>query len=580
MKILDKICAIIITIVLFNCSFAFSKQPTIYFSDLTSGPSVGIGDGLGSGAIVTIWGVGLGSTRGESSISVCGTNPAHIYYWKNADGSLPGGPADLYTYHKMQEIAFSLPASCSNGATTISVTVGGQTSNTLPFTIRAGRILHIKSTGSDSTGDGSYGNPYATSYYVFANSKSSILQAGDIIYTHGVGSKGGLNVGYYSRVAGTESSPIFLTSYPNTLASFSGKTDNSNSVINNWYPSNRNNEYVHFSKIKVTGYGNNDHSPNGFSVIPYGRIIGVEITGPNVYGGYGGAITGTGGVPQGGKYLGVYIHNYGYDNGWVYQNNDSLWTSPPYNGIAGETCSNCTTVDRFQHLYYVSCRGDANQWCKGYEIGWNNLINNPILHGIHIYDMSPSVGWQGEILVHNNVVKNQRGYSIEVTATSSNLADIKIWNNVVSESNGPGMYIISTGSAGCLIYNNTIYSQSLSSSFNNLCDFRNNIIYDNKGISQAINAPAIHSNNLFYSSSGAKLPSWFASEAGKVTENPMFTNPSNGDFSLITNSPAIGTGHSNELAFRDILGEYRGTYFSIGAYQGTSVNQPFIINIK
>lgn len=52
--------------------------PILNFSDITSGPDTGLGDGYGSGAIVTIWGNNLGSSQGASTISVCGTSPAYV----------------------------------------------------------------------------------------------------------------------------------------------------------------------------------------------------------------------------------------------------------------------------------------------------------------------------------------------------------------------------------------------------------------------------------------------------------------------------------------------------------------------
>ncbi len=41
----------------------YAADPVLYFTDLTSGPDTGIGDGLGSGTIVTVWGVNLGSSQ-------------------------------------------------------------------------------------------------------------------------------------------------------------------------------------------------------------------------------------------------------------------------------------------------------------------------------------------------------------------------------------------------------------------------------------------------------------------------------------------------------------------------------------
>lgn len=553
-----------------------NTNPALFFSDLTSGPATGLGDSLGSGAIVTVWGHDLGSSQGTSTLSICGQAPAHIYYWKNADGQLPGGPADLYTSHKMQEIAFSVPSECSNGATTINVTVEGVTSNTLPFTIRAGRILHVKSTGNDSTGNGSWSSPYLTMQKAL---EGTITQAGDTVYSHGVGSTTGLKVGYSASVIGTETNPVFYTSYPNTLASFSGGGESTGAVIQSWYPSNRQTNWVHVSKVKVTCYGNGEHTSTGFMMFENGRIIGVEITGPNVYGGYSGAIGGA--QMDGGKYLGVYIHDYGYDTGYVYSDNSETWTSPPYNGVAGVDCTNCTSTDRFQHLYYVSCRDDSDVWCKGYEIGWNHLADNPILHGIHIYDMGPSVGWQGELLVHDNVVINQLGGAIDIATTDDNKAVVKVWNNLLINTNGSSFRVLSTGTQPSQFYNNTSYNQSIISIFNSGDeDVRGNIFYDSLGVGFIYSEPPLHSNNLTYSSGGASTPLWLSSEAGHVSGNPQFVNVASGDFGLSSSSPAINAGYNHRLDTSDFSGNQRDAIFDIGAYEWLSTDIPNIKSIK
>ena len=123
---------------------AYSKAPYLAFSDLISGPDTGMGDGVGSGTVVTIWGQNLGSAQLDSKIyftdsSQTRREAAHVYYWKNADGELPSGPANLYESHRMQEIALSIPDSAA-GLGLIHVEVNGKASNTLPFTVRTGNV--------------------------------------------------------------------------------------------------------------------------------------------------------------------------------------------------------------------------------------------------------------------------------------------------------------------------------------------------------------------------------------------------------------------------------------------------------
>ena len=45
--------------------------PSVAFTDLITGPDTGLGDGVGSGAIVTVWGQRLGSVQGTNTIQFC-----------------------------------------------------------------------------------------------------------------------------------------------------------------------------------------------------------------------------------------------------------------------------------------------------------------------------------------------------------------------------------------------------------------------------------------------------------------------------------------------------------------------------
>lgn len=212
---------ILLTSLLFFSVFSISAKaagqngPVLNFSDIDSGPKTGNTDGIGSGAIVTIWGNNLGSAQGASKVYVGGVEATAIYYWKDADGNLPGGPANLYTYHKMQEIAFSIPSAAPDGATTIKVTVNGADSNTLPFTIRAGNIKFVKGGGTNNPGCGAWSTPCASMFYLMQGGNNAVA-AGDIVYSVGVGSTNGLSVGKNGAIIGTAPNPVSLIAYPNT----------------------------------------------------------------------------------------------------------------------------------------------------------------------------------------------------------------------------------------------------------------------------------------------------------------------------------------------------------------------------
>jgi hypothetical protein len=578
---------------------AFAALPVLNFSDIDSGPNTGNTDGLGSGAIVTIWGNNLGTSQGSSRVYVGGVEAAYIYYWKNADGTLPGGPADLKTYHRMQEIAFSVPSAAPSGATTIRVTVNGVDSNTLPFTVRSGNIRFIKSGGSNSNA-GTWSSPWgvlgATGGQGVFDGTSVTLAAGDIVYSIGVGTTHGVSIGRNSPVIGTLASPISLIAYPNSTVAIdytSADGGNVMGVIDNWYPSNRNNRYVNFSKLKVTATqptGNTADVTNGIEANTGTRVVGLEITGPTVYGGYGGAVTSPGGIHgSGGKYYGLYIHNYGtaygsstgvgdHTNTYVYNMDDGTWTSPSGCGYA--PCSGGaekTSVDRFQHLFYISNRSGAR--VDAYEIAWCHLTENPILEGIHIYDMGAGDGgWIGTLKVHHNAIKNQRGPAIEGSYPDN--TPMQVYNNLIINDTGspnPGAALSFFFSGNLELYNNTAYG------------FRYGNMIQNSGTQSVINnifvstftlnsvpvqfygsqtpAPTTSGNNLYYSTNGVTKPSW---DTGSITGNPLFTNASTGDFTLQSSSPAKNTGSDSTLSVAptDLFGQPRQAgSVSIGAIE-------------
>ncbi len=570
--------------------------PILNFSDIDSGPKTGNTDSAGGltssqhGAIVTIWGNNLGSSQGVSKVYVGGVEAAHIYYWKDADGTLPGGPADLKTYHKMQEIAFSVPAGTADGSNSIKVTVGGADSNTLPFSVRSGNIKFIKTGGSNSNA-GTWSSPLgvlgAANGQGALDGSSTTLAAGDIVYSVGVGTTHGVSIGRNNKVSGTPTAPISFIAYPNTTVSIdytSADGGNAQAVVDNWYPSNRHNDYINLSKLKISAEqktGSTSDVTNGIAVFKSNRIVGVEITGPTVYGGYGGAVTanGSGDWEGGGKYYGIYIHNYGTaygsptgvgsrTNNYVYNWDDTSWTSPSGCGYA--PCSGGAekiSVDRFQHLFYISNRTGTR--IDAYEIAWCHLANNPILHGIHLYDMGTGNGWNGTLSVHHNVLKNQRGQAID--ASFSDSTPINVYNNLVVNDVGnpnPGPAFNLLANSASKIYNNTIYGyrfvNAISTSVSS--DFRNNLLVDTFGVPFVYSQPTTQSNNLYFSTVSTPAPSW---ATASLNTDPLFTNAANGDFSLQSTSPAKSAGSNVTLsvAATDFLNNTRVSgSVSIGAF--------------
>lgn len=562
------------------------NSPILNFSDITSGPKTGLGDGKGSGAIVTIWGDNLGASQGTSDVyikdSAGNTYPAtYIYYWKNADGQLPGGPAVLYNnYQKMQEIAFSIPAQAADGAAKIYVAVNGVNSNVLPFTIKSGSIYFIASSGSDTTGDGSWSAPWATVSHM-DGTRSCLVSPGDIVYL-----ENGVTATNFSiyHCSGSSGDNISAVAYPDSRVTFYGLSNGQAAVANYNSASN----FWNFSKITAIA------DQTGFNSFQAARYVGNEITDQTCATGESGAIAGSDNynssvdVISNIKALGNYIHDWG-----------------------------CDSTSKLEHDFYLSNRGGSIR--GGYELGWNYLANNKAEHALHLYDEGVCGDYSSPILMHDNVVVNQRGTAVDVGSggTTSSVCysmPVKIYNNLfVNVGQGPAMV---DGTVWCSFaafhgvnnyaqiqfYNNTVYGWGDQTAYDagqcaitygfwtgngttttgdlfsgggagsGSIDFRNNIIYATQNPTDfpyfgGSYNPGTAANDLWYNA--GTPPAW---ESSPVNSDPLFSNPSANNFTLQSTSPAVNSGTStvSSLITTDINGLYRPqNFWDMGAYKYT-----------
>jgi hypothetical protein len=182
--------AILISILIPPSVFAQSS-PVLFFSDLDWGPKTGWEGSSTRGAAVSIWGLNFGSSRGSSFVTINGaplTSDSDYAEWGTS--GLENGVA-----RGIQRITFWLNSNCQDGAGTISVTVNGETSNALPFTVVAGAIYFISPTGSNSnngrysTSQGGSNGPWKDIYMFNPGTESpSTNPSGDgqyIIYVRG-----------------------------------------------------------------------------------------------------------------------------------------------------------------------------------------------------------------------------------------------------------------------------------------------------------------------------------------------------------------------------------------------------------
>lgn len=443
---------VIFFIAIFSLNTQANISPVLNFSDLISGPDAGLGDGKGSGVIVTVWGQNLGASQGNSSILFIDSNgvsreAAHVYYWKNADGQLPGGPSNLFESHKMQEIAFSIPKSI-NGAGSIVVTVNGQQSNPLPFTVRPGNIYHVKPNGNDSLGSGSFDNPWMT-----VAKADSIATAGDTLYVHNVITQGDENnkgrVYYNNKGFKADTSNQFAyVAYPNTRPELYGRIGIAMYLTTG----------IVSSKLSVFASNCTDDTltdciGGSLGIMPsdWGRVIGNKITDiPGMCAtGQAGAISGGIDTVEGSKIFGNFIHDYA-----------------------------CPNTSKLHHTTYMTIRDRNDKSIEAWEIGWNYLKDNHAKNGIHNYDednsSTDSCGdLKSDLHIHNNVIINQGGAGINIASACGWSQDTYIYNNVVINAgiktdvdctfncgqNVAGIHVLDEGLLGTVkIYNNTVHT--------------------------------------------------------------------------------------------------------------------------
>jgi len=452
-----------VILVTFATFASADSAPILRFSDLTNGPATGLNDGVGSGSIVTIWGQHLGSNNSAELRFVDSSGKSstpHIYYWKDADGALPGGPADLYSSHRMQEIAFSIPAAAA-GMGKIRITRDGKSSE-LPFLVRSGRIYHVKANGSDSA-SGSFGSPFATAAHAVGE-----LKAGDTVYVHdSISELDDSRLIYANRPPASVNNQYAIVAYPGSQPVAESyqrvvATYNTAGFVIAKYTVRTGNRIDIESADPEAGFGEGGVTGRtswGIQGSNDGRIVANRITDiegrcPNSF--QGAIVTGAGGSESelntrssNLKILGNYIHDFG-----------------------------CPQSDRFIHTTYISTRNYDSFDPEPFEFAWNRLDKNHTRNGIHIYDENigngggPCASYTGDVLIHGNVVSNQRaaGFALGANCANNISNDWLLFNNVfINTGTGlhfPGnsnnlthaIFVSDGGLSGNLkVFGNTVY---------------------------------------------------------------------------------------------------------------------------
>lgn len=174
-------------------------------------------------------------------------------------------------------------------------------------------------------------------------------------------------------------------------------------------------------------------------------------------------------------------------------------------------------------------------------------------------------------------------------------ADIQVYSNVFIGSWSPIAYV------GCVrvkVVNNTIYEpenwvirilQETTEPGFLLCsdnEFRNNIIYLSQDLTEVNIGPNtqpatfIFTNNLWYNaSSNSWSPALPVTDSNQVLGDPLLNNPTQEDFSIPPNSPAVEAGINLPEPSSDFLMNTYHVPPSIGAFEGneSTTNAPYLI---
>ena len=528
-----------------------SGAPRLYFSDMTDGPTSGWENSTTKGAAVTIWGNNFGTTRGSSSLTVCGVT-------LNVDSDFAewGATTNPTAARGMQRITFWLKPTMTIGAGTISVTTTSGTSETIPFYCRAlgsNKIYYVSNNGSDTNTGLTTVNPWSSA------KKIKSLAQGDIAYfrsgTWNTIDDWSAVIDFWSTNHGNGvlNNSITIASYPGELASLGdsstqyviGHHGSSGDILNYWTFS----KFRMRANMNVTNWGINQ--PNSDSNV---RFIGNDMSTTA-----GGKTVATFNGGGGGQTQFRFYGNYVCDTGV---------------NVRGETAS------ATGYSFYLGGYGTHNY----VYVGWNEFCHNTNGRGMQIYGHTVNDSIDN-LYVHDNYIHHNSttgailgggdggggSYNYEY------LKNVWFYNNIIAY-NDDAVLAGGVGWGGnggnYYLYNNTLYGNVRGFDITGTphsVQLKNNIVQVNSGSNYIVRGydctVCVASNNLYFN--GLNVPSWdtynFTTNPLLVSVNPTFFS----DYALQSSSPAVNSGVYISLVTHDFNGISRpqGSAYDIGAYE-------------
>ena len=502
------------------------SAPAIFFTDLVSGPNTG-GEN-GNGTILSIYGARFGATQGASTVTVGGGLVADYKLWSDS------------------KISVALGAAAQTG--NVLVTTANGPSNATPFTVRAGNIFCVSTTGNDANTGTFPSNCWST----IVHAKNTIA-AGDIAYimdgvSTSVDDRFGAAVSVEST--GTQDSPKALVGYPGATATigtdseqYALRVPNTSVTADYWVLAG-----LHLRALTALSLGGATGT-NGW------RIVGNDMTCPN----------GTGAAACAGAARGTNIKFYG-------------------NHVHDASVN--VTGSKLYHTVYWGTESDH------IDFGWNEIGPSNACRGVQFH--STAGNDQFDLHVHDNYFHDIRCDAINFATVDPSLGTVEAFNNVlVHVGTGPdfpegpadyaGVAVLNATNAGspcatnCTvsIYNNTIYDAGAQQTAGNgsiVVKPGPNVALAQNNIFQQLSSEAYITGggtftcntNLFFGAGSAT-----ASCTNSINLDPLFVNLTGRDLHLQSGSPAVDKALTPPCPATDKDGVTRpqGAGCDVGAYE-------------
>jgi hypothetical protein len=510
-----------------------SGIPRVFFTDIESGPTTGGQDDLG--AFITIYGEGFGPTQGDSTVTLGGQEVARYVLWGENNAIA----------RSLDMIVVQPGPDAPTGD--IVVTVRGESSNPLPFTVRSGNIYFVApgAPNADDANPGTYAEPFQTLYR-----PRQVMQAGDIVYVQGgtFSTSDPANPGWDAVLLlhpetdpnGTADRPIAYIGYPGDRP-----------LINAPEPLRRGiymdpgMMYYVFANLAFTQ-----------GLAPYEGMLqmggdGHRAVGNDLHDALSSTGMGIGGNSSHYRVFGNLISNNGQDN----------WED----GVG----------------FYIQGFGTN----ENIDFGWNEIRDQRGRRAIQLFGHEAG-DRMDNIRIHDNLISSSLQLRNNILLGGSDggtdvLGTIYVYNNIIVGSDWEGLRV-NDPQGTVFIQNNVLYDNGtlgpdshaqiyIERAGAGRVTVQNNILYAEPGqtyfeFGPGMDPSTLNANHNLVFNAGA-CPAW---DADCVNADPLFANTASLDFRLPPGSPAIDAGADTGLA-GDFAGIARpqGSAYDVGAYEFT-----------